>query len=386
MKKRILIVWNELWKYQLNPFLNNSYNIDILSVSKEHHPKEISQFVDHVFYYNGPKWIDQTEKDHIEIKNLFRKIFKENKYDYIFPTWYDRDIDFYSYINEKCNLIGIKKYHNIQNKKTYYDIFNQLEIPSPRNYIDVKEFPVICKPSNGSGSQGIQIFFNEIDLNIFLRSENYNSSYIIQQYIKSQTICVVGHVHEKEVFIDLIYDIEISDPPYCIETGFKFPSKFNYLNLIIKEHLQKFINYIELDNSPFMLDVLVKENEEFFFIDFSARISYSIYELMYYTNNENYFYNLANKFLNDVEFSVNNDNSYIYRHILFDKKTIKEFKYDLNEGIVEFSVPKNRLIGKIKNDFDTYDNTARVIVVGNNLDLCEKYFFEFLKSLEVEFY
>lgn len=381
MKQKLLILWNECWHYQIDAFFENGLTIDILVTTKETYPDDkIIKQANNVHFYNGPRWYDQTQEDYNNIKHLFQKIFKENKYDLLLPTWNDRDIEFFSRINEKTKMPGIVNFNNLKGKHNYYKIFNELNIPTPLNFTSSYDYPLICKPSYGTAGEGILICNSEKELQEFCKKNN-TKDYIFQEYKQGKTVCVVGHIFQSKVNIDLIYDIEISVPPYCVETGFIFPSKFRHLQQDISNYLQKFINHINLDNSPFMLDLIIDDNDMFYFIDFSPRISVSIYDLMYHIDNKDYFYNIANKILNGTEFIVKENKCYIKKHFLISDRTIKDVNYN---GIAEYSMSKKRVIDTIKDDFDLFDNTGYVISVDSDLDTCYKNIDKFLDTIRSE--
>ena len=378
MKQKILVIWNDHLHYQIDEFFKNNTDVDVIITSNEIYPEEtiIKQFKN-VYYYDGPRWYNQTKEDEQNIENLFLQIFKDNQYAYLLPTWQDKHIEFYSYINEKTKMPGISSFKDLKGKHNYYKIFNELGIPTPANYISSYNYPLICKPSYGSGSEGVYICNSKEELQNFCK-ENNTDDYIFQEYKQGKTVCIVGHIYQSKVNIDLIYDIEISAPPYCAEIGFIFPSSFDYLKNNITNYLQKFSEYIKLDNSPFMLDLIIDDSDNFYFIDFSARLSNSIYDLMYYTDNKDYLYNITNKILNDVNFTVKTSKCFIKKHF-------STYQTDSNindKGIVSYKLSNKKLDNMFKNDFDICDCKNYVISVNNDFDLCYENLNKFLNSIQ----
>jgi hypothetical protein len=382
MKQKILIFWNPEWIYQIDTFIENNCYIDIVVLSTEHTvSKKIQQHVNQVYYYAGPKWNERLEEDGVNIINLVNEIFSKNRYDFVFPDWLDRDIEFFATINERAKIPGIKDYKSIYGKHRYYEIFNKLSIPTPLIFIDSHHYPLIYKPSYGTGGQGIYICNSKEELRKVLNTRNEH--YVLQQYINGTTFCVVGHVHQFTVNIDLIYDIEITSPPFCAEIGFVFPSKFSHLEFKIKKFIQSFVDYINLNNSPFMFDLIIDADENFFFIDFSPRIATSIHDLMYYIDNKDYFYNITNKILNDIDFTLKKTKCFVKKMFLMDNYSDKKFRYILNDGIKELQLLTNK-DQLIKDDVDVEYNTGHVIATSDNLDSCYKTLENFLDINSIE--
>lgn len=370
MKQKILIFWNPLWIYQIDAFLDNDIDIDIFVASKEYSLTEkIKNKVKNIYYYDGPWWNGRTVEDEDNIIALIIEIFSKNRYDFVFPDWTDNDIEFFATINERANIPGIKDYKSVYGKHRYYEIFNKLSIPTPLTFVDDHRYPLIYKPSYGTAGEGICVCNSKEELQKVLNIRHEH--HILQQYINGETFCVVGHVYRSTVNIDLIYDIEITSPPFCAEIGFVFPSRFSHLELKIKKFIQKFVDYINLDNSPFMFDLIIDSDENFFFIDFSPRVSNTIHDLMYYIDNKDYFYNFANKILNNIDFTLKNSKCFIKRNFLINDCVDKKSKYILNDGIMELQISKNK-DHLIKNDVDVECKTGYIIATGNNLDSCYK--------------
>lgn len=391
MNQTILIIWNEGWACQIDAFKINRVPFDLyvgynFGCSFDSYR--------HIFYNYRSFWNDQSNEEVKSVATYVSNIIKKNNYDYIFPTFVDKYIEYWAYQNEKFNLKGIKpsSAQHLKSKNRYYKILKEQEISVPviygiiEEYKNIKnlQFPLICKPIQGTGSEGIKICFDNKDLETFLNDNQEFFPYIIQEYIEGTTVCVIGHIVNGRTVIDLIYDIETSSSPYCVETGFTFPSKFNYIEKLIQKDIDRFAKFIGLDDSPFMLDVIIDKQGKYFFIDFGARISVSIYRLMYYLDNADYFYNLANRILNGIDFSVKKEKSYICRHIILNSGQIKSITYKNLEGIVDYNLPKvGDIIIECKNDFDTALQNYFVISVGDSIEEAELNYIDFKNSIEV---
>jgi len=162
------------------------------------------------------------------------------KVDFVYPTFADTQLSWITQYNINNNLISIKQKTAdlIQTKDLYYKIFNSLNIPCPKVYEVIKcdknllynipkdiIYPCIVKPFDGTGGCDVYIASNHNDLILFLsktflfQRKYYNRSVILQESV--------------------------------------YPSKHNDKLTDIVNHLKKFISHIELNNYPFMLDVMV---------------------------------------------------------------------------------------------------------------------------------
>ena len=105
---------------------------------------------------------------------------------------------------------------------------------------------------------------------------------------------------------------------------------------------------------------------------------------MHYIGNSDYFYNLANKILNKVEFNVKKEKCYLLRHFNFDAGIVESIEYTANDNIIEITLPKSLdNIKEIKNDFDISSNGYFCILTGNSLDELEQSFLTLYQSIKL---
>ena len=292
---------------------------------------KMSNNLDYVFLktcYNAPL---NMKKNFGECLFYLQEKISNNIYDYLFPT-IDGFSLFISYLNERYNLPGIRSYtaSKIMSKFSYYQIFDSLNIPYPKiytkvdsngitNYNDIK-YPCIIKPTNKAGGADIQIlldcydknqaidnlkFQNEADLKYFF-GDNIKyiqkEEFIIQGYIDGDVCSCMGIIKDGTIQIDLIFDIIPAKGIYPAEVGLHYPSKYAELKTNITNYIEKFFDNIKLDNSPFMFDIVIKDNQ-MFFIDFGARISSNPLLLLYYRK-INYGSYMINKIINDIDYKI----------------------------------------------------------------------------------
>jgi biotin carboxylase len=241
---------------------------------------------------------------------LMAELQEQNCYDYIFPSQQDSMTAALGRMNDRFGLPGISEStaRMIDRKHKYYDIFDRLGIPYPRTYRhdsiskDLR-FPCIVKPTDGIGNKDVCIVNDGKQLLSVIRSRA-KGYYLIQEYIAGTVCSLLGHVVSREISIDSIYDIEPGLPPYTVELGFRFPSRYKgMIEEQLTVHLERFFDHIGLDNSVFMLDVIVQE-DQLYLIDFAARLSRNSMKPIFYTGERAYGWKLANRLARSVPFTM----------------------------------------------------------------------------------
>lgn len=263
--------------------------------------------------------------DVVEIKYNSLNSLNSIKVDFVYPVFADSHLSWITQYNINNNLVGIKQKTAdlIKTKDLYYKIFNELNIPCPKVYGVIKcdknllynipkdiIYPCIVKPFDGSGGCDVYIASDHTDLILFLsktflfQAKYYNKSVIFQEYVKGSVVSsIVGRVFNNEIKVDMFYDIETNSFPYPIETASVYPSKHNDKLTDILNDLKKFIKYIELDNYPFMLEVIVAD-DDIYFIDFAARVSGTAQILIWHGGEKNYGIKLLNSIVYQQDFEM----------------------------------------------------------------------------------
>jgi len=354
-------------------------------------------------------------------KELLQKIEElcNRGYNFIYPLFADSMVTDIATINDRFNLLGIQSAsaEKIKNKSSYYKIWKNLGVPCPEIYDEIEylqeihqiaesiNFPCIVKPSSGFCSLGVQIIENQQQLIDFFQDTNFQThtfqekhnskfkslqylslggNYLIQQYIPGILVSVSGIVKNKEISIDFMYEIESDCYPYTAETGFVYPSKFDtvdFKNSIIKE-IKKFFDDIELDNSPFMFDIIVDKNR-FYFIDFAARTSAVSYRLFLHSGEKNYAVKLTNKLLFDETYTLDIKPT-ILRMIPLKNGTLKELHLPDSNLADQISYPKSKQIRMLRNDF-AVDHNGTILVSGNTLEEAEIKFSKIIQSAVITY-
>jgi len=341
-------------------------------------------------------------------------------FDYIYPLFPDNMIIDISVINEKFKMKGIKPFSadQINNKSKYYKIWNDLQIPCPTVYheseylkeltnLDVKiKFPCIVKPSRGFCSLGVQIIEDEKSLFDFFRDtdtkhHNFQESheskfkglqylslggnYLIQQYIKGALISVSGIVKNNKIHIDFIYEIESDSYPFAAETGFLYPSALDSVGLRkkIEDEIKKFFDYIDLNDSPFMFDIIVDGDNNLYFIDFAARTSAVSYRLFLYSGEKNYSLKLIKKILYNEDYIIQLKPC-ILRALPLKPGILEKIIFREEELAEKINYPKSKKIIMLRNDF-SINNNGSVLISGSTIQEAEEKWRKLISSMIIKY-
>ena len=316
-----------------------------------------------------------SAKEELEIASL--KLLSRKKFDFILINT-DSFVSFFSNMNEKFGIKGVtnKTANMINNKTKQYYIFDLLKIPTPKIYNNEEEvvYPYIKKSSVGSGGGGIEII-GERTFKTFQQNQNT----ILQEYVDGDVCSVVGHVRDRRVFIDFLFDIIPEKGRFPVESDLRYPSKYKgSIEKELTKYLKLFFDAIRLDHSPFMLDVVIR-NGIMYFIDFSARLSITQI-LAYYSGDKNYIYNLVNSIVNSVDFEMKMEKAVIKKQLNLPIGNVKEINCTREDLVDVITLPQKVI--KPKNDYDVRMN-GYMIVSGKDIYEAEQKYNEVMRSMHV---
>lgn len=123
------------------------------------------------------------------------KIIKENGYDGVMTGYTDSYLETYAKICARNNLYcygDLNQFEILTNKEKYKSLFDEYGVPTlPR--IDINEldettthFPMIFKPTDGSGGKGIEIIRSYEEFQDFEKTLTNKSDYIIEPYVSDR--------------------------------------------------------------------------------------------------------------------------------------------------------------------------------------------------------
>lgn len=148
-----------------------------------------------------------------------------------------------NYVAEKMGLIGNPNdYSEITtNKYLMRKCFAKSSVPSPKfTYIDINkgdeyniigfQFPLIVKPTDRSGSRGVEKVFDEVSLKTAVKraqNESFSNSAIIEEFISGREISVESISFEGKHYILQITDKVTTGAPYFVEIEHHQPSSLD---------------------------------------------------------------------------------------------------------------------------------------------------------------
>ncbi len=120
----------------------------------------------------------------------------------------------------------LSAYRISSSKKTSDALFEKLNLPAPRYWPDCS-FPIVVKPDNASGSQGVEIFHSKDDFDSWLKNVKHRSNLVIQEYLEgpSFSIEVIGKpgnylpCQVTELGMDESYDCNKVAAPSALSPG-----------------------------------------------------------------------------------------------------------------------------------------------------------------------
>jgi pyrrolysine biosynthesis protein PylC len=191
-------------------------------------------------------------------------------------------------------------------------LFKQSGVPSPLPWPDC-DFPVVAKPSVGSGSQGVAILENEMDLNTYLSAPDHQ--WVLQEYVQgpSYSIEIIGRpgqyspLQVTDLDMDAGYDCKRVLAPS--ELSEKLRSEFEKISI-------KIANALALNG---LMDVeVIHHQNSLKVLEIDARFPSQTPTAVYWSTGLNMFEMLATLFLNKSRTKENRpavQNGVIYEHI-----------------------------------------------------------------------
>lgn len=287
--------------------------------------------------------IDIYQAERGEVVKKIIDFANEKNIDIIFPIYNDM---LFPYIYK---ILGFteKQKDILSSKEIYTELARSVNIPVPRTYTDIKkaEYPIIAKPTNGTGSIGVKVLKDYSDYFFFASGEDvqYNELgeyYIFQDFIDGMTVSCAGRIVDKEILFDCSYTIESSELPYRAETGFLFMPGLD-TDDILKEYIARLTGELELDNCAWMADFIFS-NGMFYLVDFSPRLSVSAQVIIKHGAGIDYNKLVLDSLLYKSKTPVTLNKCVVYRYFDFPKGDY-DIKYKGTMEVVaeEISLPAN---------------------------------------------
>lgn len=201
---------------------------------------------------------------------------KDFKADGIATVATDMPMRAIAYACEKLGLTGISYDTALKatDKALMIKAFEEHNVPHPWYFvvdgeisIETKSrltYPCICKPTDNSGSRGVNVIHNEEELNeaIGYSSKNGRSgTVIVEELLIGSEISVEAFAVDGEVTVVAITDKLTTGSPHFVEMGHSQPSKFEGE---VKEQIIKAaagaMKAVGIENGPAHVEMMVTEN------------------------------------------------------------------------------------------------------------------------------
>jgi len=197
-------------------------------------------------------------------------------------------------VNDAMGLRGISKQaaQRCTDKLKMRQCLHSAGLPSPqfREVTDVNTldqviqsigFPVVLKPRFGSGSRGIVVAQDEMELQHWLPWHleqkgvlSYEESSIVEQVIFGTEVGIDGVVFDSRFALLLIRDKEITPLPFRLPYAHLTPTTLPIsIQEKLQDMLQKAVDALGLDNCPVHADVIIPGDGEPVILDMSGRPS-----------------------------------------------------------------------------------------------------------------
>lgn len=191
------------------------------------------------------------------------------------------------YVAQSMGLVSntIECVHRTENKYNMRSAFKVAGIPVPQ-YVMVKstdelsnydfKYPVIVKPVDSGGSQGI----NKVDCSEQLQSAFFAArdcsrthSVIIEEYVDGREFSVEYLSHNGKHYILQITDKQTSGAPHFIEMSHHQPAAISEeLAMRIRTMVEQALTALKIENSASHTEIKLNSRDELFIIEIGARM------------------------------------------------------------------------------------------------------------------
>lgn len=193
-----------------------------------------------------------------------------------------------AYVSEKLNLpcyISYETALNVTNKRYMKNLMKKSGIPTapfevitdnvggelPANL----RFPLVVKPADCNSSKGVRKAYNMDDYKEILSTAlNMSRSHtaIVENFIEGTEISADLYIHDhKAYFLSATTSLKIKNADRFTIIGSRYPAIDVDEELKISKIGQRIADSFKLNNCPLLIQ-LIYNNEEFFVIEFSARM------------------------------------------------------------------------------------------------------------------
>ena len=246
----------------------------------------------HCFAWDNEKAVCKNHADFfydisvLDKENILKKC-KEIKIDGILTIATDICIPTISYISNKLNLIGNSEFcaEVTTNKVKMRELFNSKGVLCPKTIkvnnldsISEKElnFPLIVKPSDRSGSLGVEKVYNKKDLLLAMNEAievSFKKECIVEEFVEGVEISVEVISYKGKHKVITITDKIVTGSPYFVELEHHQPSMLDskIQNKIHKIAI-KILELSKVQNGASHIEFKIDKENEIYLIEIGTRM------------------------------------------------------------------------------------------------------------------
>jgi len=194
-------------------------------------------------------------------------------------------------LNKRLGLNGFYDKPAVIERATYKHLFKDyllekgIQVPSGKSHATFQRakqtalelsFPVILKPSDGSGSKGISVVVDEKKMSkAFSSAMSYarNKKVVVEKYIGNNSYAVESFVVNKRILYTLIAERQIPSPPHCGGKGLTIPAALpEKTHQRMKNLSMRAITELGLCNGPVHMDMVLTDAGQPNIVDIGPRL------------------------------------------------------------------------------------------------------------------
>ena len=296
--KRLLLLGSSVWKDLIKQFADE-YGVYLISAGL--YPAPIDTIAQEVYH------IDTIDR------NVMIPFVRNHHIDGVYMGGSEFII---SHACEWINEIGLpcycekKQWDLLQNKKHFKELCIKHGLPVVPKYdidpldfegsIKPEDYPVITKPSDGSGSNGFSVCYNSKELEAGYKRAAENSptaSVICEKFVKNDAMAIFYSITEKDVVFCGSEDktpIHYKKHNTYVAGLFHFPSEFETIvRCRYESNLIKMFKSIGLSSGSIWLE-LFHDDESYYFNEVGYRHggSFSFYPIEYLSGVNQFYFDL----------------------------------------------------------------------------------------------
>lgn len=276
-------------------------------------------------------------------------------------------------MNNKFNIRNILRDKNVNDIPQFFEIKNEWQLSEMEEKL---RFPVIVKPTDGSGSRAVARANNLNDLTKYWKKAMDVSkikSTIVETFIEGNEYGVESFVSEGNIFILGIMKKIMTNPPYYAELGHLMPCGLSdKMQRKIENKVAKIIKALGINFGCVNMDLILTDMDEIHVVDIGARMGGNLIgsHVIPYGTGIDYIGNMIKAYCGDKFcFEKRKSQKNIVSRILDlsnGNGNVLDYEFSSEIGAVDIIVhmPKEKIIYNYK---DNTDSCGYVVVTDSDI-------------------